>query len=65
LPGLPRRGQPLLLKETLQKIRQKKMVAFTYCREDMSPADGEYPFNPTVRLRISPASPPQTAGCLA
>ena len=33
-------------KETLQKIRQKKMVAFTYCREDMSPAAGEYPFNP-------------------
>ncbi|MCK9631082.1 MAG: phosphoribosylformylglycinamidine synthase subunit PurQ [Methanoregula sp.] len=33
-------------KETLQKIRQKKMVAFTYCREDMNPADGEYPYNP-------------------
>jgi phosphoribosylformylglycinamidine synthase subunit PurQ / glutaminase len=33
-------------KETLAKIRSKKMVAFTYCREDMSPADGEYPWNP-------------------
>jgi phosphoribosylformylglycinamidine synthase len=33
-------------KETLLKIRQKKMVAFTYCREDLSPADGEYPYNP-------------------
>jgi phosphoribosylformylglycinamidine synthase subunit PurQ / glutaminase len=33
-------------KETLQKIRQKKMVAFTYCREDLSAADGEYPYNP-------------------
>jgi phosphoribosylformylglycinamidine synthase subunit PurQ / glutaminase len=33
-------------KETLQKIKAKKMVAFTYCREDMSPADGEYPWNP-------------------
>ncbi|MDD1686997.1 phosphoribosylformylglycinamidine synthase subunit PurQ [Methanoregula sp.] len=32
--------------ETLKKIKQKKMVAFTYCREDMSPADGEYPYNP-------------------
>jgi len=32
--------------ETLKKIRQKKMVAFTYCREDLSPANGEYPFNP-------------------
>jgi phosphoribosylformylglycinamidine synthase subunit PurQ / glutaminase len=32
--------------ETLRKIRQKKMVAFTYCREDLSPANGEYPFNP-------------------
>ena len=33
-------------KETLQKIKQKKMVAFTYCREDLIPANGEYPFNP-------------------
>ena len=33
-------------KETLDKIRRKKMIAFTYCREDLSPADGEYPFNP-------------------
>jgi len=32
--------------ETLKRIKQKKMVAFTYCREDMSPADGEYPYNP-------------------
>ncbi len=33
-------------KETLRKMKQKKMVAFTYCREDLSPADGEYPYNP-------------------
>ena len=33
-------------KETLQKIKQKKMVAFTYCRDDLSPAAGEYPYNP-------------------
>ena len=33
-------------KETLQRIRKQKMIAFTYCREDLSPADGEYPFNP-------------------
>jgi len=33
-------------KETLQRIRKKKMIAFTYCREDLSPAEGEYPFNP-------------------
>ena len=32
--------------ETLQRIRKQKMIAFTYCREDMSPANGEYPFNP-------------------
>jgi phosphoribosylformylglycinamidine synthase len=37
-------------KETLQKIKQKKMVAFTYCREDLSPAKGEYPFNPNGSL---------------
>jgi len=30
----------------LQKITRQKMVAFTYCREDLSPAGGEYPFNP-------------------
>jgi phosphoribosylformylglycinamidine synthase len=29
-----------------QKITRQKMVAFTYCREDLSPAGGEYPFNP-------------------
>lgn len=33
-------------KETLQRIRRQKMVAFTYCREDLSPANGEYPYNP-------------------
>lgn len=33
-------------KETLQKIKRQKMVAFTYCKEDMSPANGEYPYNP-------------------
>ena len=30
----------------LQKITRQKMVAFTYCREDLNPAGGEYPFNP-------------------
>jgi phosphoribosylformylglycinamidine synthase len=33
-------------KATLKKLHQKKMVAFTYCREDLSPAGGEYPWNP-------------------
>ena len=33
-------------KEVLQKITRQKMVAFTYCREDLSPAGEEYPFNP-------------------
>jgi len=33
-------------KETLDLIRRRKMIAFTYCREDMSPANGEYPYNP-------------------
>jgi phosphoribosylformylglycinamidine synthase subunit PurQ / glutaminase len=32
--------------EVLKKITRQKMVAFTYCRDDMSPAGGEYPFNP-------------------
>jgi phosphoribosylformylglycinamidine synthase subunit PurQ / glutaminase len=33
-------------KETLQRMKREKMIAFTYCRDDMSPADGEYPYNP-------------------
>jgi phosphoribosylformylglycinamidine synthase len=33
-------------KETLDRIRREKMIAFTYCREDLSPAGGEYPYNP-------------------
>ncbi|MEN6442654.1 MAG: phosphoribosylformylglycinamidine synthase subunit PurQ [Methanoregula sp.] len=33
-------------KETLQRMKRQKMIAFTYCREDMSPAQGEYPYNP-------------------
>lgn len=32
--------------ETLKRIKQKQMVAFTYCRDDLSPANGEYPYNP-------------------
>jgi phosphoribosylformylglycinamidine synthase len=37
-------------KETLEKIRRQKMIAFTYCRDDLSPADGEYPYNPNGSL---------------
>lgn len=33
-------------RETLDTIRRRKMIAFTYCREDLSPANGEYPYNP-------------------
>lgn len=33
-------------KQTLEKIRRQKMIAFTYCREDLNPANGEYPYNP-------------------
>jgi len=36
--------------ETLQKLKSKKMIAFTYCREDLSPAQGEFPFNPNGSL---------------
>jgi phosphoribosylformylglycinamidine synthase subunit PurQ / glutaminase len=32
--------------ETLQRIKKQHQVAFTYCREDLSPAIGEYPYNP-------------------
>ncbi|MDD1723739.1 MAG: phosphoribosylformylglycinamidine synthase subunit PurQ [Methanospirillum sp.] len=33
-------------KEILLQLQRQKMVAFTYCREDLKPAGGEYPFNP-------------------
>nr|WP_319375751.1 phosphoribosylformylglycinamidine synthase subunit PurQ [uncultured Methanoregula sp.] len=33
-------------KETLQQLKRRGMIAFTYAREDLSPADGEYPYNP-------------------
>ena len=32
--------------ETIRRLRDQKMIAFTYCREDLSPADGAYPYNP-------------------
>ncbi len=37
-------------KETLDRLRRQKMIAFTYCREDLSPARGEYPYNPNGSL---------------
>jgi len=33
-------------KETLQRLQRQKMIAFTYVREDLNPANGEYPYNP-------------------
>jgi len=32
--------------ETLQRIKKHKQIAFAYCREDLTPAGGEYPYNP-------------------
>jgi phosphoribosylformylglycinamidine synthase subunit PurQ / glutaminase len=32
--------------EILMRLKRENMIAFTYCREDMSPANGEYPCNP-------------------
>lgn len=32
--------------EILTRLKRQNMIAFTYCREDMSPAHGEYPYNP-------------------
>jgi len=31
---------------TLQRMKKNRQIAFTYCRDDMSPANCEYPFNP-------------------
>ena len=32
--------------ETLLRLKRQKQIAFTYCREDLTPAYGEYPWNP-------------------
>jgi phosphoribosylformylglycinamidine synthase len=32
--------------ETLACLKTNKMITFQYCREDLSPANREYPFNP-------------------
>jgi phosphoribosylformylglycinamidine synthase I len=32
--------------ETLVRLKTKNLITFQYCREDMSPAKGEYPYNP-------------------
>jgi len=32
--------------ETLVRLKTKDMVTFRYCRDDLSPANGEYPYNP-------------------
>lgn len=37
-------------RSTLDRIRREKMIAFTYCREDLTPARGEYPYNPNGSL---------------
>ncbi len=33
-------------KEVLTQLKNQKMVAFTYCLDNLKPADGEYPYNP-------------------
>ena len=33
-------------KETLLRLKRQKMIAFTYSRDDLNPAEGVYPFNP-------------------
>ena len=32
--------------ETLVRLKTKNMITFQYCRDDLSPANGEYPDNP-------------------
>jgi phosphoribosylformylglycinamidine synthase len=32
--------------ETLLRLKRQKQIAFTYCHEDLTPAYGEYPWNP-------------------
>ncbi len=37
--------------DTLKMLEERHMIAFRYCRDDMSPADGEYPYNPNGSLQ--------------
>jgi phosphoribosylformylglycinamidine (FGAM) synthase-like amidotransferase family enzyme len=37
-------------KETLLYLKKKNMIAFRYCRDDLSPAGGKYPYNPNGSL---------------
>jgi phosphoribosylformylglycinamidine synthase I len=39
-------GNVYCSKETLQRLKKQKQITFTYCREDLSAAGGEYPYNP-------------------
>ncbi|MFA6226667.1 MAG: phosphoribosylformylglycinamidine synthase subunit PurQ [Methanoregula sp.] len=32
--------------DTLLRLKRQKQIAFTYCRDDLTPAYGEYPWNP-------------------
>jgi phosphoribosylformylglycinamidine synthase len=32
--------------ETLLRLKRQKMIAFTYCQDDLTPAYGKYPWNP-------------------
>jgi phosphoribosylformylglycinamidine synthase I len=43
-------GNFFCTKDTLDRIRRQKMIAFTYCREDLTSARGEYPYNPNGSL---------------
>lgn len=43
-------GNFFCTKDTLDRIRRQKMIAFTYCHEDLTPARGEYPYNPNGSL---------------
>lgn len=37
-------------KETLDHLERENMIAFRYCRDDLSPAGREYPYNPNGSL---------------
>jgi phosphoribosylformylglycinamidine synthase I len=43
-------GNFFCTRDTLDRIRRQKMIAFTYCREDLTSARGEYPYNPNGSL---------------
>lgn len=50
LPIAHGEGRFYMDEENLKRLKEENQIAVTYCKEDGSPANGEYPFNPNGSL---------------